>query len=216
MKLGGLNIKNVAIMATSGGAGKDTVANYIVDNLMNGRACKRALGKPIHELAEQFTNHNVERHHLQDLGESIRKIFGVDAWIKYLDRETEDLKVPLIIPDIRKLIEFAYYCIEKGFAPLYIYVNPEVAKQRLIKRDGGFCEEDLKRNIEYQMNFVEQFPMDTVEDNGLRKLNAPYPFNNIYVVNNSGDFEQTKKQLDSWFERINNGNNTCDKRSVGI
>lgn len=194
-------------MATSGGAGKDTVADYIVNNLMNGNACKRALGKPIHELAEQFAEHGVERHHLQDLGESIREIFGVDAWIKYLDRETKDLDVPLVIPDVRKLIEFAYYCVEKGFAPLYIYVDPEVAKQRLVKRDGGFHEDDLKRNIEHQMNFIEQIPMDTVGTDGLCKLDAPYPFNNIYVVNNSGDFDKTKKQLDTWFERVNDGNN---------
>lgn len=189
-------------MATSGGAGKDTVADYIVNNLMEGKGHKRALGLPIHELAEEFADKGVERYHLQALGESIREIFGVDAWIKYLDRKTKDLKVPLVIPDIRKLIEFSYYCVEKGFAPLYIYVNPDVAKQRLVRRDGGYSEKDLGRNIERQMRFIEQFPKDTVGVDGLCKLDAPYPFNEIYVVNNSGNFDKTKKQLDTWFERV--------------
>ena len=189
-------------MATSGGAGKDTVADYIVNVLMNGKAQKRALGLPIHELAEQFADRGVERHHLQALGESVREIFGVDTWIKYLDRKTKDLTVPLVIPDIRKLIEYSYYCVEKGFAPLYIYVTPDVAKQRLMERDGGFNEKDLGQSIERQMTFIEQFPMDTVGEDGLCKLDAPYPFNEIYVVNNSGDLEKTKKQLNTWFERV--------------
>lgn len=48
-------------MGSSGGAGKDTVANYIKDNLFNGRAVKHALGEPIHELAEQFAGDKVQR-----------------------------------------------------------------------------------------------------------------------------------------------------------
>lgn len=199
-------------MATSGGAGKDTVADYIVNKFYGNNAVKRALGKPIHELAEQFANGKIERHHLQDLGESIRNIFGEEAWIKYLDDKTKEIKEPLVIPDIRKLIEYSHYCVEKGFLPLYIYVDPQVAKERLVERDGGYNEDDLKRSIECQMNFIERLPMETVGKNGLCKVEADYPFNNIYVVNNSNDFSDTKKQLNDWWKKVqDNGNDTCPK-----
>ena len=47
-------IKNIVLMATSGGAGKDTVADYIVNELSNGKYVKRALGDPIHRLSEKY------------------------------------------------------------------------------------------------------------------------------------------------------------------
>ena len=36
-------IKNIVLMATSGGAGKDTVADYIVNELSNSRYVKLSL-----------------------------------------------------------------------------------------------------------------------------------------------------------------------------
>ncbi|WP_225414923.1 hypothetical protein [Limosilactobacillus reuteri] len=197
-----MDIKNVAIMATSGGAGKDTVADYIVNTLMHKEGCKRALADPIHELSEKFANGKVERHHLQDFGESVRKIFGHETWIHLLDKETKELEVPLVIPDIRKLLEYSHFCVESEFLPLYVKVNPEIARERLTVRDGGFQEKDLHRNIEHQMKFIESLETEKIGKNGLRKVVSPFPFNNVYIVDNDGDYENTKKQLDLWFERV--------------
>ena len=190
-------------MSSSAGSGKDTVADYIVEKLHNGNAVKHSLGSSIHELAEQFATEKVERHHLQDLGESVRSIFGHETWIHLLDKETKDLNVPLIIPDVRKLLEYSHYCVERGFKPLYVYTSSDVAKARLNDRDGGFKQSDLERNIELQMTFLQDETMNTIVNNGLCKIDMPYPFNEIYVVNNSGALDKTYRQLDDWWEIIN-------------
>lgn len=189
-------------MGSSGGAGKDTVANYIKDNLFNGRAVKHALGEPIHELAEQFAGDKVQRHHLQDLGESIRSIFGHEAWINLLDEKYGGIDVPLIIPDIRKLLEYSHYCIEKEFKPLYVYTDPEIAKKRLKDRDGGYNEEDLGKNIERQMDFLQDYGRKQFPKRFVTQLNARYPFGEIYVIDNSGSLQDTYRQLNEWWELI--------------
>lgn len=193
---------NIAIMATSGGSGKDTIADYIMRELSDEQHIKKSLGQPIHELAEEFATGHVERHHLQDLGESMRSIFGENTWINKLDKSLND-EEPVIIPDIRKLLEFSHYVVEKNYFPLYIKVDSEVAKNRLMKRDGGYNQEDLKRNIEKQMNFIESLPTKAIEDgHGLEKVTNSGVFNNIYIINNSGSFDKTKKQLKKWWELI--------------
>ncbi|MCC4466445.1 hypothetical protein [Limosilactobacillus reuteri] len=205
-------IKNIAIMATSGGAGKDTIADYIVNKLSMNTYYKQALGKPIHEIAEKFVNGSVERHHLQDLGESMRAIFDENVWMRYLDNCHKSSAKGLVIPDVRKLIEFSHYCVEHVFAPLYVRVDRDVAKIRLEARDGGYNDKDLKRGIEKQLNFIEELPSKQVDNTGLSKVDLPNtPFNNVYIINNSGRLETTYSQVDAWWERvIENGSNTRD------
>lgn len=189
-------------MATSGGAGKDTAADYIVNELSGGSFVKHALGAPIHEIVNRYCAGKVERHYLQDFGEQMRRIFGEDVWIRDVDRFVEESEKSVVIPDVRKLIEFAHYRTEKGYNPLYIKVNKDIAKKRLTKRDGGFNEEDLNRNIERQMRFIEKLPMQPVGDTGLMRVTTP-PFDSVYVADNSSSLDSFKAQLKQWWGLIN-------------
>lgn len=191
-------------MATSGGAGKDTAADYIVNELSGGSFVKHALGAPIHEIADRYCSGKVERHHLQDLGEQMRRIFGEDVWIRDVDRFIAESEKSVVIPDVRKLIEFAHFRAEKGYNPLYIKANEDVAKERLTKRDGGFNQEDLnRRSIEGQMRFIEALPTESVDNTGLmRVVNTP-PFDGVYIADNSSSLDNFKTQLKQWWELIN-------------
>ena len=53
------------------------------------------------------------------------------------------------------------------------------------------------------MTFLQDETMNTIGNNGLCKIDMPYPFNEIYVVNNSGALDKTYRQLDDWWEIIN-------------
>lgn len=196
-------IKNIVLMATSGGAGKDTVADYIVNELSNSKYVKRALGDPIHRLSEKYCRGKVERHHIQDVGEQMRKIFGEDVWMRDVDQFISESDKDVVIPDIRKLIEFAHYRTEKGYLPLYIKVDEDVAKKRLIERDGSYNEEDLQRGIESQMRFIESLPVEKVGDTGLMRTIGSSVFRDIYIVDNSSSLSNLKVQLNEWWRVIN-------------
>lgn len=156
-------------------------------------------------MCERLALGRVERHHLQDFGEGVRKIFGEDTWMRLVDNEINghNKENSWVIPDVRKLIEYAHYCCERDFAPLYIKVNRETAKERLISRDGGYHQDDLDRSIESQMNFVEMLPSEKVGPSGLRKVIKSGVFNEIYIVNNSGNLSETERQLKEWWKVIN-------------
>lgn len=199
--------KGIAIMASSAGSGKDTVADCLVKLLEEKGfgAYSLALGEPIHEYCEEIMGNRskVTRDHLQKFGESVRGIFGESAWIDYTDRRIDflnslgDKYVP-IISDVRKLSEFAHYFIEHDFVPIYVMTDIEVAKKRLLARDGMFNPDDLNKTIETQLNFIESLPVIEHKTPGLKRvvMKKGGKFNDIYIVNNSGSLEELKKQLE--------------------
>lgn len=197
-------MRNIAIMGSSGGTGKDTVADYIRTLARRDKKIeykKIALGDPIHEFSEEILGRKPERHYLQDYGEAVRKIFGEDSWIRFLDRKIEEIDSPVIVPDIRKLIEYSHFVVEKNFLPIYVYNSPEVARKRLADRDGGYNENDLQQNIEKQLSFVETLPTK-IGMNGARLVKDTGIFNDIYIVDNSRDLNSMHKQVESWWKNI--------------
>lgn len=196
-------------MGSSGGSGKDTVADMI-QSLNDGYTLKTSLSSGIYDICNTLGEKGrPERYELQAVGEQMRRIFGEMVWIKQTDSiisKTKD-KEPLdcvVIPDIRKLLEYSHYCIERHYAPLYVYVDQDTARERLLARDGGFDEKDLRRTIETQMHFVETLPMEKVIDGyGLKKVVNSGCFNDIYLIDNSGDIETTGAQVKKWWELIN-------------
>lgn len=195
-------------MGSSGGAGKDTVADMILEQSANSASLefsKISLSKGIYEICEKYGQQNhPTRYHLQSTGEVMREIFGENVWINYLDKgiDMDSNTKKTIIPDIRKLIEFSHYVIEKKFAPLYVYTNEKAARQRLVSRDGGYNEEDLHRTIETQMKFVETLPTRNIGNNGLKKVVDSGCFNEIYIIDNSGSLQDTEKQLKDWWNIV--------------
>lgn len=213
-------MRNIAIMATSPASGKDTVAKLISTMIKEERGVdyvNSPLGRELHEICRQmyFRKYNqaeclgrVPRRFLQSTAEFMRKTFGEDVWINLNDQNITDLNSKgygAIITDMRKVLEYAHYCVESNFLPLYIRVNQEVAKERLIKRDGSFNATEMTNDLETQMRFLETLPAIPVGENGLKNIRVGNDshLNNIYVVDNSGDLVTTQKQLKDWWGCVN-------------
>ena len=170
-------MKNIAIMGSSGGAGKDTVADMISD-IAGIDYHKISLAQEIHKICNKLSE-NPQRRELQAVGESMRDIFGESVWMNLTDKSMQG---PTIVPDIRKLLEYSHYVVERDFLPLYVYTDPEVARNRLKERDGSFDERDLKKNIETQMDFIQELPATRVGNYSLYKVNDSGIFNNTSFV----------------------------------
>lgn len=191
-------------MGSSGGAGKDTIAQLIMETARFDKCAMTpmALGQRIHELCREFGARPGDRDKLQDLGEAVREIFGMNAWIDLLDRRVKGQQHGgVIVTDIRKLLEYAHYVVEKGFLPVYVKTSPQVARQRLERRDGSYQEQDLQKGIEKQMLFIEGLPTRII-DGRLRKVISSGVFNGIYIIDNNGLLGETRKQIESWWQDV--------------
>jgi len=214
-----MTLKKVAIMASSAGSGKDTVADYIVDLANNDKLFyqKLSLGMGIYDICNGLKPDHIgrmPRNYLQDVGEQMRNIFGENVWIEKTDRVifhdySNDAyydRIPdgYIIPDVRKFLEFSHYVVEKKFLPLYVKVDEDVARERLTARDGSYDQKDLGKDIETQMHFVESLPIQYIGESGLAKVqfdNGGY-LNDIYVIDNSEDKRHLEKQVESWWQLV--------------
>lgn len=190
-------MKNIAIMGSSGGAGKDTVADIITD-ITGIDYQKISLAQEIHRICNKLSS-NPQRNELQAVGESMRDIFGENVWMNLTDKSMQG---PTIVPDIRKLLEYSHYVIERDFLPLYVYTDPEVTRNRLKERDGSFNERDLKRSIETQMDFIQELPATRVGNYSLYKINDSGIFNNIYIIDNSRSIKETREQVEKWWDLV--------------
>lgn len=190
-------MKNIAIMGSSGGAGKDTVADMISD-IAGIDYHKISLAQEIHKICNKLSE-NPQRRELQAVGESMRDVFGESVWMNLTDKSMQG---PTIVPDIRKLLEYSHYVVERDFLPLYVYTDPEVARNRLKERDGSFDERDLKKNIETQMDFIQELPATRVGNYSLYKVNDSGIFNNIYIIDNSRSIKETREQVEKWWDLV--------------
>lgn len=80
--------------------------------------------------------------------------------------------------------------------------DPEVARNRLKERDGSFDERDLKKNIETQMDFIQELPATRVGNYSLYKVNDSGIFNNIYIIDNSRSIKETREQVEKWWDLV--------------
>lgn len=192
---------HIALMASSGGSGKDTVADMLIN--LGAVDAKISLGQGIHHICDTLAREPYGRHELQAVGEHMRNVFGEMTWMDYTDGIIKDKYADksVVIPDVRKLLEFAHYCVEHDYKPLYIKANTNVAKQRLNQRDGGYKQTDLDNSIEHQLDFLEKLPSERVFKNSkLRKIVGSGVFDNVYIVDNNGTLDDLKAQIESWYK----------------
>jgi dephospho-CoA kinase len=157
------------------GAGKDTVAQYLVEE--HGFKAY-ALADGIYEIAEKYFGMQIkDRDLLWHIGEKLRE-YDIMLWINHtMKRIQEDGHDRVVITDTRKLLEYAYLK-EAGWENVMVYVDPEIAIERLKKRDG-------KVDVEKVMNS----PLE----NQLRPLK-----DSMKVLENDIDFEEVKKEIDAY------------------
>jgi dephospho-CoA kinase len=157
------------------GAGKDTIANYLVEE--HGFK-KYALADGIYEIAEKYYGMQIkDRNLLHHIGEKLRE-YEPMLWIQYtLKRIEEDGHDRVIITDTRKLLEMAYLQ-ETGWDNVMVYCDPKIAIKRIEERDGH-VDEDLVVNSSLE--------------NQLRPLK-----DHMKVIENDIDFEEVKKEIDAY------------------
>lgn len=196
-------------MGSSGGSGKDTVAD-LIRQMTGGETFDdyqvTSLGRGIYDICDNVVdNRNYGRHELQALGESMREIFGELVWIRKTEktiREIENQGQNAIIADIRKLLEYSFFVNEKGFLPLYVKTDSDIARERLRSRDGSFSEKDLQNPIEKQLCFIEDLSYEIIDETGLMKVidDNNGSFKDLYIIDNNGSLERTKEQVEGWLE----------------
>lgn len=164
----------ISLLNYIAGAGKDSVANYLIEN--HGFV-KYALADGIYEIAEKYYGMKVkDRELLHHIGEKLRE-YDPMLWINHtLRRIKEDGHERVIITDTRKLLEMAYLQ-EVGFNSVMVYCKPEVAIKRVAERDGHVDEElIMNSNLENQLRIFKD---------------------EVRTIDNTDDFEETKKELDA-------------------
>ncbi|KRN10777.1 hypothetical protein [Liquorilactobacillus mali] len=195
------------IMASFAGSGKDTVADMLVkdyNSIFKQKADKLSLGKEIHNIANKFFCFNSSnitmRKAMQEIGEGMRRIFGENIWINYLKKEyySSDLGY-VLIPDVRKLIEFSTFFVEDGLKAIYIKTDKDKALERIKNRDGYADKKSIEdTNIEKQMSFIEKLPTKTISKSGLKVTCNSGVFSDIYVIDNTRGLDNLKKQVEEW------------------
>jgi len=169
----------IALNNWQAGSGKDACADYLVEN--HGFK-KYALADGIYKIAyEVFDMKGKERPLLHHIGEKLRDYYKM-VWIEEtLRRINLEGHQRVIITDVRKLLEHSYLG-EHGWNNVMIYCDPKVALQRVTNRDGHVDEELV---------------MNSALENQLRPLK-----DYMKTIDNSDDFEETKKELDAYVKYL--------------
>lgn len=80
------------------------------------------------------------RGFMQDLGESIRKYFGQDYFVKDFIKRAINFDGSLFCDDVRKILEFDAVK-QSGFFTIYVEANSDLRKQRAKSLGLDFIEE---------------------------------------------------------------------------
>lgn len=198
-------------MASSGGSGKDTVADILQAYLASydRNAKTYALADGIYDICYSIlgNENSVKRSHLQGVGEAFRGIFDKDVWINDTDKRIEldqQYLDDVIITDIRKLREFSHYFVDKAFVPLYVKVDKDIAINRLKERDGYVQTENFGNKIEKELNFIESLPTIDTEIPNISKVNVPNNpvLSSIYIIDNNSDIDELRVTVSMLVEKI--------------
>lgn len=139
-------------------AGKSTVAEIISKH--NGAKLCKVIDKiyQINKLLDVPRN----RGFMQDLGESIRKYFGEDYFVKDLITRVKQNDYTFVTDDMRKQIEFDTLK-NAGFTTIYIDADEDIRRKRAEKlgldfRENHPAEKEIEQ-LKNQCDFV-------IENNG--------------------------------------------------
>ncbi|MDY7043622.1 AAA family ATPase [Virgibacillus sp. M23] len=166
------------------GAGKSTIANYLVSQ--HGFK-EYALADGIYEIANKyFGMKDKNRKLLHYVGEKLREDYPL-LWVNYtLNRIEEDGHNRVVITDTRKLLEYSYLQ-EMGWNNLMVYCDQEVALERLEKRDGSVDKELVLNNS---------------LENQLRPLKE-----HMKVIDNDIEFKEVAKEIDAYIKYLEENRN---------
>jgi dephospho-CoA kinase len=156
----------IIICSFIAGSGKDTCADYLVKKYNFN---KLAFADKIYSIAyDLFEMTTKNRELLINIGEKLREIDPY-VWINYTYKKAEEYIKQgknIVISDCRKIEELETG-LNKGYIPIRIVSNRDIAIKRLIKRDGK-CDESLLDNpVEIgtrSAEMIEIYNNDTIEE----------------------------------------------------
>jgi len=126
-------------------SGKDTVANYLVEQYYFRRvAFGDALKKYVSEIFPDLANENKPRALLQRFGQSMRE-FDEDVWIKHALNQANGPNV--VISDVRQPNEYRRLK-ELGYVIIRVESNTQNRFDRMMALGDVFNENDLKDETE--------------------------------------------------------------------
>lgn len=174
------NIPNKILLNGRGGSGKDTFADYLVNEYGFKRT---AFADEIYKIARKYFGMTIkDRNLLQKIGEKFREIDPL-VWVKYTFNEAEKYD-KVVISDCRRHNEYVW-ALERGYLPVRIYTDLDLRIDRLIKRDGVYPDLELLEN------------KSEVGADGL----------DFITIDNNGTLEELHRQIDEimnfdWTEYI--------------
>ena len=154
---------NLMLGANIAGSGKDTVANYLVEEYGYYQI---AFADPVYFIAkEYFGMKQKNRRILQEIGQKMRQI-NEQVWANYAIQRASKIKdQPIVISDMRQFNEFDVG-LKNGFIPVRIYSDREVAIERMRQRDGQVDITILDGTMEDQTRGIN---MPQIENNGTKE-----------------------------------------------
>jgi dephospho-CoA kinase len=126
------------------GSGKDTVADWLVENAGYVRF---SFGDEIRKIVKMF-GVDPKREHLVGVTEMAYKLFGEKVWINLATHKFKQFKKmnegygvdkPIVITDMRYPDIYEHFLLE-GFYPVHVVSKHEDNIQRVIGRDGYYPE----------------------------------------------------------------------------
>jgi len=167
-------LKNIIIAANVAGAGKSTMAKYLVSKY---KYHEITFAAPIKMIAKAiFDMNEKDRYLLQQIGQKMREI-DPDVWVKYVERQLPNFNL-IVISDARQENELEM-AIQHNFIPVRVVCNRNEAIRRLIKRDG----------------YCDTTKLDGPAEDGIRKEKMPQIYNNA-------SFKEFYKEIDSFIQSI--------------
>lgn len=169
------------VLVGKAGSGKDTVADYLVNNY---GFRKYAFADKMKEIISSLFPYKCVREKprslLQNIGTYFRSIDEM-VWVDYLLRRIEtDMPQHAVISDCRYANELVA-CMNVGFTPVLIDCPKEIRDKRIIARgDAPLTEEQ------------ENHPSETDVFEFIKTLSSPIP----YTIENTGTLEELYNSVD--------------------
>jgi len=138
---------NVFIMGKAG-SGKDTAAEILRD--MYGYNLITFADNIRFEYSRFFPDQNArtDRSKLINIGETYKKLYGMDVWVRLLLEDIINESDKYVITDGRHQIEYDTFVTKEKYAPIFVDCPDEMRFARLMKRDGTLQEEALKKECQ--------------------------------------------------------------------
>lgn len=154
-------------------SGKDTVANYLIDNQdVHGITYRLAFGDKLKDMAHMlfpWIDKESKPRELYQFMNTIRD-FDLNVWVKHLEKSYQAVSIydNIIITDLRQQNELEW-CRENGFEIVRVTSPEEMRVNRVIKAGDTFNKESFSHKTEQE---VDGFDVDyeIVNDGDLKEL----------------------------------------------